>query len=469
VVDERHPADVLSPARATGVWPRRASPTWRYVLLRRFLASADIAAALFATGSLVVIGSGNAGQLAWALFYLPAWIIVAKLLGLYDADGRSLRHLTVDEIPQIVLWALIGMSGLSLFLEVLPPGRPDASSAIIAGTIAAVSAVALRASARWFWRLVTPTERVAIVGTAESTVSVRRKLELFPDLHMTIVEERAMHEVLESGADEWLAGVDRVIVTPASLDELSTGKVVDQVRERGVLLSIVPPGRTAFSAAARLGHLAELPVLEYTTGDLSRSTLLLKRILDVVISSVALVLLSPVFLVIALAIALDSRGRVLFSQLRAGRDGRPFRMHKFRTMVENAEELLPQFVLVDDLAEPVFKLECDPRTTRVGRWLRRWSVDELPQLVNVLRGEMSLVGPRPEQVEFVDRYSAEQRRRLIVKPGLTGPMQVYGRGALGLDERIAVEADYIENLSIGRDLRILGMTVAAVFRGGGAF
>ena len=122
-------------------------------------------------------------------------------------------------------------------------------------------------------------------------------------------------------------------------------------------------------------------------------------------------------------------------------------------------------MLVDDLAEPVFKLERDPRTTRVGRWLRRWSVDELPQLVNVLRGEMSLVGPRPEQVEFVDRYSAEQRRRLIVKPGLTGPMQVYGRGALGLDERIAVESDYIENLSIGRDLRILGMTVAAVFRG----
>ena len=227
VLDERHSADVRGPAQAKGVWPRRASPTWRYVLLRRFLAYADIAAALLATGSLVVIGSGNAGQLAWALFYLPAWIVIAKLLGLYEADGRSLRHLTVDEIPQIVLWALIGMSGLSLFLEVLPPGRPDASSAIIAGTIAAFSAVALRASARWFWRLVTPPERVAIVGTAESTMSVRRKLELFPDLHMTIVEERSMREVFESGADEWLAGVDRVIVTPASLDELSTAKIVD--------------------------------------------------------------------------------------------------------------------------------------------------------------------------------------------------------------------------------------------------
>ena len=328
-LDDRHSTDVPASSETRGVWPRRALPTWRYVVLRRFLACADIGGALLATVSLVVIGSGNAGQLAWGLFFLPVWIVFAKLLGLYDADGRSLRHLTVDEIPQIVLWALVGISGLSLFLEVLPPGKPDASSAIIAGTIAGFSAVALRASARLFWRLVTPTERVAIIGTAESTMSIKRKLELFPDLHMTIVEEHSMRDLFESAAEEWLAGVDRVIVTPASLDELGTGKIVDTVRERGVLLSIVPPGGTAFSAAVRLGHLAELPVLEYTTGDLSRSTLLLKRTLDVVSSSVALILLSPVFLVVALAIALDSRGQVFFSQLRAGHDGRPFKMPSF--------------------------------------------------------------------------------------------------------------------------------------------
>ena len=244
----------------------------------------------------MVIGSGDAGQLAWALFYLPVWIVVAKLLGLYEADGRSLRHLTVDEIPQIVLWALLGMSGLSLFLEVTPAGRPDASSAIIAGRRRRLAVVALRASARWFWRLVTPPERVAIVGTAESTTSVKRKLELFPDLHMTIVEERSMRELSRRGA-EWLAGVDRVIVAPASLDELEHR----EDRRHGPRTRSAPQhrssGRTAFSAAVRLGHLAELPVLEYTTGDLSRSTLLLKRALDVVSSSVALVLLSPVFLV----------------------------------------------------------------------------------------------------------------------------------------------------------------------------
>jgi lipopolysaccharide/colanic/teichoic acid biosynthesis glycosyltransferase len=159
----------------------------------------------------------------------------------------------------------------------------------------------------------------------------------------------------------------------------------------------------------------------------------------------------------------------LFRQRRAGLDGRPFVMLKLRTMVRDAEARLPDLVELEALAEPVFKFEHDPRVTRVGRWLRRWSLDELPQLVNVLRGEMSLVGPRPEQVDLVDRYSEEERDRLRVKPGVTGPMQVYGRGRLGLDERVAVEREYIENLTIGRDLRILGLTLPAILTRRGAF
>ena len=145
-------------------------------------------------------------------------------------------------------------------------------------------------------------------------------------------------------------------------------------------------------------------------------------------------------------------------------------MIKFRTMVADAEELLPDLVPLDKLQEPMFKLSNDPRVTRVGRFLRRWSLDELPQLVNVLKGEMSLVGPRPEQVELVERYSEEQKRvRLTLKPGLTGPMQVYGRGLLTLPERLAVERDYVENLSLGRDLRILAMTLAVVLGRRGAY
>jgi lipopolysaccharide/colanic/teichoic acid biosynthesis glycosyltransferase len=138
-------------------------------------------------------------------------------------------------------------------------------------------------------------------------------------------------------------------------------------------------------------------------------------------------------------------------------------------MRADAEDILPTLVRLDELREPVFKLERDPRVTRFGRFLRRTSLDELPQLVNVLRGEMSLVGPRPEQVELVRRYRPEHRFRLAVKPGLTGPMQVFGRGALSFEERLAVERDYIENLSISRDLRILALTVPSVLAGNGAY
>jgi lipopolysaccharide/colanic/teichoic acid biosynthesis glycosyltransferase len=144
-------------------------------------------------------------------------------------------------------------------------------------------------------------------------------------------------------------------------------------------------------------------------------------------------------------------------------------MIKFRTMVAGAEEALPGLVQFDALHEPVFKLPRDPRVTRVGHFLRRTSLDELPQLLNVIRGDMSLVGPRPEQVELVRRYAPEHRFRLAVKPGMTGPMQVYGRGQLSFDERLTVEREYIENLSISRDLRILALTIPSVLAGRGAY
>jgi exopolysaccharide biosynthesis polyprenyl glycosylphosphotransferase len=434
------------------------------------LAGADVLAAFLATISIMFLGQGQAAQLVWSLAFLPLWILVAKLLGLYDRDERALRHLTVDEIPSLVLWALIGTTGLSLFLELTPGGRPSSSSALAVGGTAAVSVFLLRGAARWLWRATTPPERVAIVGSDGAADGFARKLELFPDVHATIVARHDPGEVDEIRRDPVvLRALDRILYAPESFEDRHLRAVLEIARATGVKLSVVPPYPRAFGTAVRLNHLIELPVLEYNTGDLSRSTLFLKRVLDIVVSGVAVVVLSPFFLAVALAVKADSRGPVIFSQWRAGQNGRGFRMHKFRTMVRNAEELLPQLVRLDELAEPVFKLERDPRATRVGRWLRRWSVDELPQLVNVLRGDMSLVGPRPEQVEFVDRYSSEQRLRLAVKPGLTGPMQVYGRGALGLEERLAVENDYIENLSLGRDLRILGMTLSAVFRGKGAF
>ena len=144
-------------------------------------------------------------------------------------------------------------------------------------------------------------------------------------------------------------------------------------------------------------------------------------------------------------------------------------MIKFRTMVCDADDRLGDVVRLDSLSEPMFKLRADPRTTRVGRFLRRWSLDELPQLVNVLLGQMSLVGPRPEEARLVERYRPEHRFRLDATPGMTGPMQVFGRGDLTFDERLAIEREYIENVSLGRDVHILLLTLPTVVSGRGAF
>jgi lipopolysaccharide/colanic/teichoic acid biosynthesis glycosyltransferase len=238
---------------------------------------------------------------------------------------------------------------------------------------------------------------------------------------------------------------------------------------RGVKLTVVPPTRGIFGTATHLGHVADLPLLDYNTWYVSPSTLALKRIFDVVASIVGLVLFSPLALLCALAILLDNGRPVLFRQLRAGENGRCFRIFKFRTMVRNAEEMLPELVSIDELRDPMFKLRSDPRVTRVGRHLRRLSLDELPQLLNVLRGEMSIVGPRPELVDLVDRYEPAHEIRLRVKPGITGPWQVYGRSELTFDEVLSVEREYVENLSLGRDLRIILMTIPAVFGRRGAF
>ena len=451
-------------------WPARALRLDRHSLLRRLLALADVVAALLAGLSLAVMTESGSAQLAWSLAFLPMWIVIAKVLGLYDREARALRHMTVEEVPMIVLWALIGTTLLSLFLGLAPAGRPDASSALVAGVVAALSAVTLRAFARWLWRSVVPPTRVAIIGGIEPASALARKLELFPDVHATIVAVLSPSAIEQLESDpRLLAAVDRICYAPSSLDDEQFERVVALSRTAGVRLSMIPPSTRLFAGGVRLDQLAELPVLNYNVGPVSRSSLFLKRILDVTVAALALVLLLPVFAVVALAIKLDSRGPIFFSQVRAGREGRPFRMLKFRSMVVDAEELLEGLVPFDGLEEPMFKLRADPRVTRVGRVLRRWSLDELPQLWNVFVGSMSLVGPRPEQLELVERYSPEHLFRLSIKPGITGPMQVYGRGELTFDERSRSRRDYIDNLSLGRDLRILGMTVSAVVRGGGAY
>ena len=195
----------------------------------------------------------------------------------------------------------------------------------------------------------------------------------------------------------------------------------------------------------------------------------LKRMLDLIGGTLGLLLSLPPIGLAALAIKLESPGPAFFVQTRMGEHGRPFRMIKLRSMVQDADRHVADVLAASPLSGPVFKVPNDPRVTRVGRWLRRWSLDELPQFWNVIRGDMSLVGPRPEECWVVEQYDDRQRLRLTIKPGLTGPVQVDGRGSLGMDARLALELEYIEHYSILRDLVLLGRSIPAVFGGRGAY
>lgn len=243
-------------------------------------------------------------------------------------------------------------------------------------------------------------------------------------------------------------------------------------KDRAVALAS-PPLLAVRALALGLGYGWGLLRPERKISDRQENTIggvnyLAKRTLDIVGSLLGLGLTLPIAPFIALAIRLDSEGPVIFRQERVGQDGRPFTLYKFRSMKVGAEADLEKLLNLDDLSQPAFKLRDDPRLTPVGRWLRRWSLDELPQFWNVLRGDMSLIGPRPEESWLVARYSDWHRRRLAVKPGITGPMQINGRGDLPLDERVRLELDYIEHYAIWRDLAILAKTIPAVIKGTGA-
>jgi exopolysaccharide biosynthesis polyprenyl glycosylphosphotransferase len=432
------------------------------------LALAD-AVALIGVG-LVLAVSAPEGPMAAipALAFGPAWLILAKLYGLYDRDHRALRHLTVDELPSIFMWATTGTSLLAVLLVVTSAGVTPAKLLTI-WIAAPISAAFCRGAARHAWRRLTPPERTVVIGSGPVAEATRRKLELFPDMHTALVEVRASLDADDLDGSALSSAVDRIILASNSIDEDLIARLVSFCRSERIKLSVVPPARGIFGTATQLTYVADLPVVEYNTWDVSRSTLVLKRGLDIVLATVGLVLLAPLLIAAAIAIALCEGRPILFRQGRVGAGEKPFRILKFRTMVPEAEALREHVVDLDELSEPAFKLACDPRVTTLGRVLRKTSIDELPQLVNVLRGDMSLVGPRPEELAVVARYEDKHRFRLAIRPGLTGPMQVYGRGELAFQERLAVEREYIENLSLGRDLRILAMTVVPVLSGRGAY
>jgi exopolysaccharide biosynthesis polyprenyl glycosylphosphotransferase len=452
----------------------------RGALLRRLLAAGDWIALL---GALCLVtattSTTDVATLFWAVLFSPAWILVIKLHGLYDNDHRRIRHSTLDELPSLVSASVLGTLVLDGLLALSPVGPLSPTSAIGVGLGALVGSFALRGVLRFLWHRLTGLASGLVIGPAATVDMVARRVSTHPETRLTLVGylsqgDDAASELpcLGSIADISKVAreyeIERVVVTEQEMGEPAAERLIEECKEEGLGLTFLPQHYGLLGPGIELNRLAELPVLDFRFSDPSRSTVAMKRALDIAVSATALLLLAPLLAAIAALILIDSGRPVFFRQRRAGMEGEPFTMLKFRTMDADAEQRLGELVDLEKLEQPAFKIRDDPRVTRFGRRLRRFSLDELPQLINVLRGEMSLVGPRPEEESVVALYDERQRGRLAIKPGLTGPMQVYGRSDLTFEERLAMERDYLDNLSLAGDLAILMRTPRAVIRGEGA-
>jgi len=420
------------------------------------------------------------GTVAYLLILTAGGLFAAAMLGAYGRDQRTLRPLTADELPSQIVWAIV-VAAIALIVQ-HANGNQLPSTVGIGELIAAlvVGDGVTRAAARSLWRRVTPLDRVIVVGPESTGRSFARKVALYPELHAQVVatispdhsfenSSRGVSELIEAARGYLEAGADRLLLDDRILSEEVFTAAAALCREHNLKLGVLPTPVTVFGPYAWLDRVAEIPVIHCPVSTTSRTSQIAKRSLDLTVSALALLLLSPLFAIAAVAVRLDSPGPAIYRQRRAGQNGVPITVLKFRTMVNDAEARLSEFVDIDALIHPMFKLTADPRVTRIGRVLRRTSIDELPQLINVFRGDMSLVGIRPEQLDLVARYSPDARAiRLSSKPGVTGPMQVLGRGELTFEERLAVERDYVEHQSFGRDLKILVLTCGAVLFGRGA-
>lgn len=456
----------------------------RGALLRRLLATGDWGA-IFAALCLAtaLTSTTDVAKLFWSVLFIPAWILVIKLHGLYDNDHRRIRHSTLDELPSLISASALGTIVLDGLLWLSPVGPLSAKSAILVGIGAVLACFVVRAVLRFAWHRLAGVATGLVVGEAAMADVVARRIATHPEARLQLVgylsepSDKGRHASLPRlGSIEEISRVarehevERVVVAEQEvMSERGAEHLIEECKAAGLGLTFLPRHYGLLGPGIELNRLAELPVLDFRFADPPRSTLAMKRALDIVVSGLMLALLSPLLLASAIFIVIDSGTPVFFRQKRAGKDGALFTMLKFRTMVVDAEERLAELVDLEKLDEPAFKIPDDPRITRAGKLLRRTSLDELPQLINVLRGDMSLVGPRPEESAVVALYDERQRIRLAVKPGLTGPMQVYGRGDLTFEERLAMERDYLDNLSIAGDLAILLRTPRAIVRGEGAY
>jgi exopolysaccharide biosynthesis polyprenyl glycosylphosphotransferase len=461
-------------------------------LVRRMLLLADVLGLLlaFAIAETLyphVLGGRSASWLEAAVFVasVPAWIVIAKLYGLYDHDSDRTDHSTAQDVSGVFHTVLVCTCMFWLGARVTGLAKPPAGN-LVWFVATAVPLIGLfRAAARTISRRhVAYLQNTLIVGAGWVGQRVAQKLLNHPEYGINLVgfvdddpKERmeGLGQLIVLGGTDKLVSivqvldVERVVIAFSNDSHEKTLTLLRSLKDADVQIDIVPRLFEILGPGVGLHTVEGMPLMGLPPPSLTRSSRLLKRSMDFGFAALALVTLGPFLAVIAALIKLDSTGPAFFRQERMGTGGRTFRIWKFRTMIIDADDRKHEVEHLNMHATPagdarMFKVPNDPRTTRVGRYLRRYSLDELPQLVNVLTGDMSLVGPRPlilSEDKFVAGWA---RRRLDLKPGITGPWQVLGRSGIPFREMVNLDYLYVTGWSFWGDLELMIRTVPVFAR-----
>ena len=440
---------------------------------RRLLASADAVSSLAALVA-VTAAFGSAQLSLLLLAWLPLTIALFKIAGLYDREDMRLRHSTLDETPLLLQLAGI-MALIATIAGPLAWGHPSLEGGRLAALwLGLFSAIFV---ARTIARVVTgrllPVERCLVIGAVDRAEQIREKLasaalrvSIVASLPLEAEDELSgehAHQAISHLVDS--CRVDRLIIAPEANDGRAITELIRVARSLGVRVSVQPRMLEVVGSSAEFDDIEGMTLLGVKQFGLPRSSRTVKRAFDLVATGIGMLAVAPVMLVIAVAIRLDSRGSVFYRQVRVGRDGRHFSIYKFRSMVVDAHAQRETLRALNVAGDGLFKIPDDPRVTRVGQLLRRTSLDELPQLLNVLRGEMSLVGPRPLVVDEDAQVMGLDRSRLHLTPGMTGPWQVLGF-RVPMAEMVGMDYLYVANWSLWLDLKLLVRTARHVLRRG---
>lgn len=489
-LDERT-VRILDRRRRTAVIRRRG---W---LVRRMLLLADLIAlglAFFLTEVMVQpqVTEGHFDPTAEYLVFLvtlPGWILIAKLHGLYDHDEERTGHDTVDDLPQIFHVVTVGVFLFFITAWATGLASPHSGKLVLFWGFSIVLITLARVAARGLSRhRITYLQNTVIVGAGEVGQLVAHKFLHHSEYGINLVgfvdaapkePRNDLGHLTVLGPPERLPAIvrlfdiERVVIAFANSSHEETLELIRSLQNMDVQVDIVPRLFEVIGSKISMHAVEGIPLVGLLPPRLSPSSRLLKRTMDLALGALFLVVLLPAMAIIAVAIRLDSPGPTFFRQMRAGIDGKPFRIFKFRTMLVGADEQKDQYRHLSMHAENgdprMFKAQTDPRATRLGRYLRRSSLDELPQLINVLSGKMSLVGPRPLPLDEDLNVKDWGRRRLALKPGITGLWQVLGRSEIPFGEMITLDYLYVTSWSLFNDLKLMARTIPALLRGRGAY